>query len=249
MKDDAQQMRQIARFLAGEMPATERASFEDWLTATKANQELFEESKAIWELTQLPPEEDWPVEIDASWERLNTQLPPLEIAIATKTPSKVKNIDWRRQLSRIAAVFLIGLGGLYWWSTQWVDSGETLLVDTLAGEKKEWLLPDGSKVWLNEDSRLEYHSSFDPRVLKLEGEAYFEVAKLAGKTFEIQTGATKTVVLGTAFNLRAYPDEGQVELVVNSGKVAFNETGRATKPLILEAGDTGRFDRPTQTLS
>lgn len=83
-------------------------------------------------------------------------------------------------------------------------------------------LPDGSMVWLNAMSRLVYPVQFSqrrPREVKLEGEAYFAVAKDAVRPFIVDAGGVRTRVLGTEFNLRAYDGElAQVTLV--SGSVA-----------------------------
>lgn len=248
MKDDENTMREIARFLANEMTETERASFKAWLNETTTNKKLFEESKVIWELTQAPMEEAFPLNVDMAWDQFETKLP--EPVVAEKNDRKPGFIQlYSKQLFRVAAIFIVGLASMLWWNWPQPVTFERLSIHTQSGEKKEWSLPDGSKVWLNENSTLEYDSSFDPRVLALNGEAFFEVTKQEGKTFEIVSGQTKTIVLGTSFNLRAYPDENQVKLVVNSGKVAFREDQPDTRPLILEAGDAGVFDRETKLLT
>ncbi|MEM9820415.1 MAG: FecR domain-containing protein [Bacteroidota bacterium] len=245
MKDDAHHMKQIARFLAGEMMPKERESFKDWLGEDPLNQKLFEESQQIWTLTQTPPEEDLPLDLDQSWQRIETNLPEKEAEsiqqISVKSPWNI------RRLSQIAAVFLIGIAALLWWQQPLVIE-ETLSIHTQAGEKKEWQLPDGSKVWLNENTRIEYAASFQPRTLKLEGEAFFEVVRKETLDFVIESGNTQTSVLGTSFNLRAYPEEERVELLVNSGKVAFGNIEKTGEALVLEKGSVGVFDRPSQTL-
>lgn len=83
-------------------------------------------------------------------------------------------------------------------------------------------LEDGSRIWLNSDSKLTYPQHFDgkKREISLEGEAYFEVAHYDNKPFIIQSGDVKTVVLGTSFNIKAYPGNRKVEVTVVSGKVA-----------------------------
>jgi len=83
-------------------------------------------------------------------------------------------------------------------------------------------LEDGSRVWLNSDSRLTYPERFEgeKREIHLTGEAYFEVVHLAKKPFIIESGEVKTVVLGTSFNIKAYPHNRKVEVTVLTGKVA-----------------------------
>jgi ferric-dicitrate binding protein FerR (iron transport regulator) len=84
-------------------------------------------------------------------------------------------------------------------------------------------LSDGSKIWLNADSRIEYPDVFagTTREVHLHGEAFFEVAKNPAKPFIIHLDKGTIRVLGTSFNVRAYDDEAVVETSVRTGKVAF----------------------------
>lgn len=114
-------------------------------------------------------------------------------------------------------------------------SGKNLVIDVPKGGMYKIALPDGSKVWLNADSRLRYigDRAAESRTLELEGEAYFEVAHhymTIGKEkirqpFVVHTAGQTIKVLGTAFNVTAYkgePDrttlvEGKVELSLPDG--------------------------------
>ncbi len=82
-------------------------------------------------------------------------------------------------------------------------------------------LPDGSMVLLNSNSRLEYPASFGDtaREVVLSGEAYFDIVHLSGRPFLVRTGKLTTRVLGTTFNIRAYPRDKAIEVTVTSGKV------------------------------
>lgn len=82
------------------------------------------------------------------------------------------------------------------------------IVTSRGGEYK-LTLSDGTKVWLNADSRFEFPARFvgDRREVYVEGEVYFEVAKDAAHPFVVSTKKAKVRVLGTSFNVRAYPDE------------------------------------------
>ncbi|KAA2245468.1 DUF4974 domain-containing protein [Chitinophaga agrisoli] len=83
------------------------------------------------------------------------------------------------------------------------------------------VLPDGSKVLLNEGSTLDYKNSFTAgeRGVHLSGEAFFSIRKDVTRPFVVYTGSIKTVVLGTSFNVRAYPADKDVTVTVTSGKV------------------------------
>ncbi|MCY7422723.1 MAG: FecR domain-containing protein [Chitinophagaceae bacterium] len=91
------------------------------------------------------------------------------------------------------------------------------------GTKSIIELSDGSKVWLNADSKIQYPPLFAGRTreIYLDGEAFFEVAKNAQKPFIIHLSNGTVKVLGTSFNVRAYNNEKVVETSVATGKVAF----------------------------
>ena len=88
---------------------------------------------------------------------------------------------------------------------------EEMLFNTItiprSGEYK-LVLSDGTKVWLNSDSKLEFPNTFvgDERRVKLAGEAYFEVAKNKAKPFRVEVDRVEVVVLGTSFNIHAYDE-------------------------------------------
>jgi ferric-dicitrate binding protein FerR (iron transport regulator) len=87
--------------------------------------------------------------------------------------------------------------------------------------KKVVHLPDGSMVLLNKDSKLEYPKVFgdSTREVVLMGEAYFDIVPLSGRPFLVHTGNLTTRVLGTAFDIRAYPGDKAIAITVTSGKV------------------------------
>ena len=82
-------------------------------------------------------------------------------------------------------------------------------LDVPRGGEYDVVLEDGTRVWLNADSRLKYPVVFpgNERRVILEGEAYFEVARDTSRPFLVETGIQALRVLGTAFNVCAYPDE------------------------------------------
>lgn len=87
-------------------------------------------------------------------------------------------------------------------------------------ELKDVVLPDGSKVWLNESTELRYTDNFrENRQLHLTGEAFFQVTPDAEHPFTVETGALSVTVLGTEFNLAAYPGTEQTVVSLASGKV------------------------------
>lgn len=94
------------------------------------------------------------------------------------------------------------------------------------GSRISFDLPDGTKGWLNSGSSLEYQLPFgNNRQITVQGEAWLDVAKDDSNPFEIYAGRSKVKVLGTKFNLNAYPEENYVEVVLEEGKVEFTAPG------------------------
>jgi ferric-dicitrate binding protein FerR (iron transport regulator) len=85
-------------------------------------------------------------------------------------------------------------------------------ITTPRGGQYEIILPDGSKVWLNAASSIKFPTAFTgkERQVKMEGEAYFEVAQQASKPFVVVTGNAEIKVLGTRFNINAYSNENHL---------------------------------------
>lgn len=89
------------------------------------------------------------------------------------------------------------------------------------GSRIHFNLPDGTKGMLNSGSYLSYSIPFIKRDVELEGEAWFEVSHDKTHPFKVVAGSSEVNVLGTSFNLSAYPSEDYVELVLLNGKVDF----------------------------
>ncbi|MEN7547788.1 FecR domain-containing protein [Rapidithrix thailandica] len=149
---------------------------------------------------------------------------------------KKKSLRWGRRnvtgqplqrLYRYAAVLVMliiaGLGYWYMLSRLGEPPHKSVYVrkEALAGQKIELTLPDDSKVKLNSETKLRYLQSFDHsiREVYLEGEAYFDVTRDEERPFVIHTGEIQTKVLGTSFNIQAYPEESEIQVAVRTGKV------------------------------
>lgn len=100
-------------------------------------------------------------------------------------------------------------------------------------------LPDGSRVWINQNTEIEYPEQFanNVRDVRLKGEAFFEVAKNPSKPFIITSGEISTTVVGTSFNIKAY-DYIHPEVHVRSGKVKVQGTQNT---VFLERGYAAVF--------
>lgn len=121
---------------------------------------------------------------------------------------------------------------------------------TPRGGEYHMVLSDGSKVWLNAESKLTFPARFDDsnRLVRLEGEAYFEVAHDQNRPFVVSTGAVEVGVLGTSFNVTAYPGESQVQTTLVSGKVKVS-VSKTDKPVILAPGEQAGYTSGDNELS
>lgn len=109
----------------------------------------------------------------------------------------------------------------------------TNTMSTPRGGQYQIVLADGTKVWLNASSSLTFPSHFadNNRKVKLSGEAYFEVAHDARKPFYVQTAEGEVEVLGTTFNVMAYPDEQYSQITLLTGSVKVNRAKEAIRLL------------------
>jgi ferric-dicitrate binding protein FerR (iron transport regulator) len=102
------------------------------------------------------------------------------------------------------------------------------------GKKRVVHLPDGSTVLLNRHSTLDYSQGIaGGREVTLSGEAYFDIVHRTGQPFLVHTGKIVTKVLGTAFNIKAYPGEHAIEVTVDHGKVQVLK-GRSSIGLLTD---------------
>lgn len=105
-------------------------------------------------------------------------------------------------------------------------------------ETYQLILSDGTKVWINANSKLKYPASFNnnERKVYLEGEAYFDVYEDKKRPFIVDLGYASVKVLGTEFNVRAYDDEKEISAVLVNGSVQLYST-KHKKDILLKPGE------------
>lgn len=119
----------------------------------------------------------------------------------------------------------------------------TNTITTPLGGEYQVILPDGTKAWLNAASSIKYPTSFKgkERVVEITGEVYLEVSKDITKPFIVKVdGATEIKVLGTHFNINAYPDEGVIKTTLLEGSVQVTNPSGA--PVTLSPGQQSSTD-------
>lgn len=115
------------------------------------------------------------------------------------------------------------------------------------GGEYNLVLADGTSVKLNADSKLSFPDKFigKERRVRLEGEALFHVAKDSEHPFIVETENGEIEVLGTVFNVNAYPDEEFVQTTLVEGKVAFQGAGMLDA-LVITPGEQVTYDKETR---
>lgn len=139
-------------------------------------------------------------------------------------PARIqKTSGWWKIAASIIIPVLFCLSTYLYFSSGYNGKADTFVVYTEKGQKTQLVLPDGSQVYLNSASKLSYNSAFNKnnRILKLEGEAFFDVAPDKKNAFTVQTNNLDIVVHGTAFNVSSYNDEPSISVSLVRGKVSL----------------------------
>lgn len=151
---------------------------------------------------------------------------------------RVRRKRMRRLLFRVAAVlvpfiFFVGL-------VHQIDSRIDLFgavemeeVVVPKGERIQIMFQDGTRAYVNSDTRLKYPKNFglSTREVYLEGEAYFVVAPNKKRPFVVNMDKTSIQVLGTSFNVEAYPENKDINIFLEEGKVSFNTLSNKEYPM------------------
>ncbi|MGB9810006.1 MAG: FecR family protein, partial [Caldanaerobacter sp.] len=142
-------------------------------------------------------------------------------------------------ITKAAAILLVPILALYIYTSQlnhtsFESNANFVSVESPAGSRLQLNLVDGTKVWLNGNSILTYPQEFNSkkRIVKLEGEAFFEVAHNTEIPFIVETDRMSVKATGTAFNVNAYAKEDVVETALLEGSVSlYGSDGRRLSAL------------------
>ena len=203
----------------GSITPDELVDLNSWKDQDADNAKLFKEFNSIYSNSNDGLTPDFNPE--ENWNELQSMIKVDTDTNATKT---IRLFPW---IARTAAAVILILGFTFIYyqykNIPEQDLNFQAIVQTDDSGIKVVNLPDGSTVWLNRNSELLYPEVFDgsTRTLYLKGEAFFEVQPDENKPFTVHSGSSKTTVLGTSFNLRAYGKEDEIKLTVVTGKVAF----------------------------
>lgn len=213
-----------------------------------------DELERVWHLLDesAPPAAE-PPDPDAEWAALQQELdaPATSSSKRERTPSdrsaasrSTRQVAWRRWVGAAALLLIVGLVGLLFWQ-------RPVHVSTPPGEQRIATLPDGSTVELNSGTTLSYQRGFgalpllssEERTVTLEGEAFFDIQE-DERPFVVETFNARVRVLGTQFNVQAWPEattpETAVTLATGQVQVAARHAPEVQETVTLSEGQSSR---------
>lgn len=221
-----QEWNEAAAWLSGEDTGNERSA-----------RLLLDEEEGLmkkWnDIKMAEPKEN--IDIDKAWDRVNRRIE------SAGDVEKIRRISFMPSLLKIAAMVIV-VFGLGWVLIEYA-APEKVTVASAADQRNIGVkLPDGSMVFLNHDSYLTYPESFgrNNRKVKLQGEAFFDIAPDAAKPFTIDAGKARVKVLGTSFNVITDNGNDEVEVYVSTGTVMLSSND-GSRSLTLEPGYLGKL--------
>ena len=217
----------LISYLKGEASQEECIRVEAWSEASATNKKLLEDLYYIHFLGERQAVMG-AIDVEKSLAGLKEMI--------QKKESKPKKVSgWKRYVVHIAAfligaVFTGGAFGLYYY-----DNVSSYLVSTEPGQRAQVVLPDGTKLWINASTSVEYSTSLfsSERRVTLNGEAYFEVKKNAHAPFIVSSHRIETKVTGTKFNIRAYEKENQIKTTLLEGSIEVSLPAKTRQAICM----------------
>lgn len=237
----------LSKYLNNEISPREKSEVELWLNENQNNREMLEQSRQMLDKVdsyyQLKN-----FDADAAWKNVHSKINPAQHkVIQHKNVRKEAVLSFYKYAAIILIAILVGSIGFY---IGFKDQKPATVTEIVSSENQvinEIILPDGSVVTLNSNSKLLFPEHFenDVREVTITGEAFFDVKPNPEKPFIINAGNAQVKVLGTAFNVCAYPETETVEVVVQTGKVQVTckNAGLPTEnhKVFLTPGEKGTF--------
>lgn len=213
----------IIRLFNGEASPDEKREIGDWLNQSEDNQKLYTDLQEIWLTTGVSENSD----------QYNLKKASSNFKRQIRNSSKQLRIRKTSEILKYAAivVLLLSLPVIYYMGKNGSQPTESFTTITCAfGDKSTITLPDGSLAYLNSGSKLTFNNDFqnESRMVSLEGEAYFSVKKNKEVPFKVKASDIEIEVLGTEFNLKAYPDENTISATLAEGSIQIKSEFQQT---------------------
>ena len=227
----------IVAYLSGTIDPDGLRHLTVWASSSTENKHIFNQFNDIWQATASEKEFE-KTDVQKHWEETLLRIRKKE---RHANPYVYKLL---KKVTGIAAAIILFSTGMLVQNIRSDQTGQSLTevagyieITAPAGSRTHVALDDGSKVWLNAGTKLLYSNQFGKkdRNIELVGEAYFSVAKRTDLPFVIQAADIKITALGTAFNVKAYAEEGRVETSLESGSVKIER--------IIESGGNAVVDQ------
>jgi ferric-dicitrate binding protein FerR (iron transport regulator) len=227
----------IEKYLEGRATDSEMKELLEWLRKKK-NRIVFHKFKLDWKHSL--GNDSIPAKSRDGWNRLQEQL-------AQKSFTRFNESRRLQFIFRIAAIFffVVSLGlSAYFYASRTTKTPEIFTsVFAENGQISKVELPDGSLVWLNSGSEIKYSNRFatENRDIQLTGEAYFQAAKNSKLPMQVNCGEIQVKVLGTQFNVTAYPETGFIDVVLEEGAVQLLNPEAKDWSYSLKPGERAKF--------
>ncbi len=242
---------ELIKILGKTCTPAEMDSLRAWLTSGRVDEDL--ERYISEDLEKLHENEDAHKDYDLDHlvsgilEKARTEERKKAAAEALEFAKKREGSSWNYIL-RIAAVFILIISSVFayrFYIQETLSTGGSLKLITKEndrGRKSTIFLADGTVVYLNAESKITFPEKFSDtlRAVSLLGEAYFEVTKNKQKPFIVHAGDVNIAVLGTSFNINAYPDNEALKVSLKTGRVSVTATAGKVKnkSIYLEPGES-----------
>lgn len=223
----------IHAYLTGNHSSWETRELIHWMNESSENKRLFKAIQEYWENTNEIISLDQ-ANIDQAFQKLsksifekdNTKVKPSAKMVSIATRSKSNKTVWLSVAASVAVII-----GVFMFTSHLTEAKSDIEVISIitkenpAGRKSQIFLPDGTAVKLNSNSQLKFPESFSntERIVYLDGEAFFDVAKNAEKPFLVVSGSITTTALGTSFNVKSNNNIENVKVALVSGKVEVKD--------------------------
>jgi ferric-dicitrate binding protein FerR (iron transport regulator) len=203
----------LQQYITDEARPEEIEELFGWIRRSEQDEPLRDTMQMLWR--QYRPEEQLPA---ADWEGMYARI--MTGPVRREMPAPRRRWQTLAVAAGIGGLLVLGIG---WWVLTRSGRETAAAPANIAAVAytRHITLPDGSTVVLHAGSRLDYPMEFagKTREVSLSGEAYFDIMHRSMQPFIIHTGRVKTTVLGTAFNITAYPDSAEIKVSVTRGRV------------------------------
>jgi len=233
----------ISGYFIGNLTDTENQELKNHLESNPTDRKIFEDYRLLWEESGQ-----------------KNALKPIDVEDAlTKTKLRLflKKINYLQFFQRAAAVLLLAVlfssVYIYYYNSATVitDRNEHPVIvqeiSTIFGIRSKFQLSDGTMVNLNSGSKLIFPTQFEGKTRKVElvGEAFFDVTPNTDKPFIVKTSAINVKVLGTAFDLQAYPGTNKITTTLVHGKVVLERESDGISKQVAELKPSDRAEYKT----